>query len=170
MPEACAPCPGGFAPNTSRQQQIQALWRTAAQRWSEPPALDLGCLCFGREPSTSVEGQTINLPFDWELREQAARAAHLALHRRQPPWDDADPTPCPARVERALSAEADAHALELETRRALEVVTTRYAFEADYFALPKADRRRWLRDYFLAHPHGDGVIPGFASQYRARCR
>ncbi len=76
---------------------------------------------------------------------------------------------CEARVALALSREVDAHALELETRRALGVATTRYPFEAQYLATAPDQRRRWLYDYFMAHPDGDGTVPGFLSEYRARC-
>ena len=69
-----------------------------------------------------------------------------------------------------MAREADAHALELDTRRALRVTTARYPFESEYFATPPARRRDWLRDYFAAHPQGDGVVPGFVDQYRARCQ
>jgi hypothetical protein len=133
------------------------------------PALDLQCLCFGAGTSTSVEGQTINLPSDWDLREQTARAAHLALHRRQPPWPPRSDAPCEARIENALLREGEAHALELETRHALGLATVRYPFEADYFSAPPAQRGARLHDYFRAHPDGDGVVPGFVAQYRARC-
>jgi hypothetical protein len=166
----CAPCSAAFRSNAPLQAQIEAQWRTVAKKVTQPPGLDLRCLCFGTGPSTSIEGQTINLPADWDVREQTARAAHLALHRQQPPWPLESDATCAARVERALAAEIDAHALELETRSALGVATTRYPFEADYLAAPPAQRRRWLHDYLVAHPNGDGVIPGFVSQYRARCQ
>lgn len=117
-----------------------------------------------------MEGQNIYLPLDWDLREQTARAAHLAVHRSQPPWNDDVAASCDARVERALAREVDAHALELETRHALGVVNTRYPFESQYFATPLDRRRAWLGTYFLAHPDGDGAVPGFLSQYRARCQ
>jgi hypothetical protein len=165
----CAPCGGAARSNAALQAQIEAQWRAVAPKVGQP-TLDLECLCFGTGASTSVEGQHIYLPSDWELREQTARAAHLALHRHQPPWNPNDTAGCDARVEHALAREVDGHALELETRRTLEVPTTRYRFEKQYFATPSDQRRAWLRDYFLAHPDGDGVVPGFLSQYRARCQ
>jgi hypothetical protein len=169
-PEPCPPCPDAFRADAAVQAQIEAQWRGVARQLSAAPELELRCLCFGTGASTSIEGQNICLPADWERREQTARAAHLASHRREQPWTDHDDATCPVRVERALEREADAHALELETRRALGVAGTRYPFESDYFAKPPAQRHRWLHDYFAAHPTGDGVVPGFAASYRARCR
>lgn len=167
--DTCPPCRSAFRSNAALQAQIEAQWLDVAQDLSPKTALDLRCLCFGTGPSASVEGQTIDLPSDWEPREQTARAAHLAQHRQHPPWSPNSDAACEARVESAITLEADAHALELETRRALGVATTRYPFESGYFVTPPAQRRAWLHDYFVAHPEGDGVVPGFASQYRARC-
>lgn len=132
--------------------------------------LELECLCFGSGASVSIEGRTIQLPTEWDPREQTARAAHLAWHRVEPPWDEPSQAPCEARVARALAREVEAHALELDTRRALGVTSKRYPFEAAYFAAPAAERSDRLRDYFTAPPHGDGSVPDFAAQYRARCR
>jgi hypothetical protein len=168
-PEPCPPCPDAFRTDAAAQAQIEAQWRGVARQLSAPQ-LDLRCSCFGTGASTSIDGQNICLPSDWERREQTARAAHLASHRRQPPWTDHDAATCAVRVERALQRETDAHALELEARRALGVVRTRYPFESDYFATPPAQRHQWLHDYFVAHPTGDGVVPGFAASYQARCR
>jgi hypothetical protein len=166
---SCPPCGDGARRDAARQSQLGAQWRSVAHEIGGPPALDFQCLCFGPGTSTSVEAGSINVPSDWALPEQTARAVHLALHRQQPPWPPESGTHCDARVERALTSEVDAHALELDTRRALGVAGTRYLFESDYFAAAPAQRRAGLRDYFLAHPRGDGVIPGFVSQYRARC-
>jgi hypothetical protein len=169
-PEPCPPCPDAFRTDATVQAQIEAQWRGVARQLPATAQLDFRCMCFGTGPSTSVEGQNICLPADWEKREQTARAAHLASHRHQPPWTDHDDATCAVRVERALERETDAHALELETRRALGVVSTRYPFESDYFATPPAQRHRWLHDYLVAHPTGDGAVPGFAASYQARCR
>ena len=168
--ETCPPCSDAFRTDAAMQEQIEAQWQGVARRLPAAPKLDFRCMCFGTGASTSVEGQNIYLSADGDLREQTARAAHLASHRRQPPWTDRDDATCAVRVEHALEREADAHALELETRRALGVVGTRYPFESDYFATPPAQRHQWLLAYFVAHPTGDGVVPGFAASYRARCR
>jgi hypothetical protein len=168
--EACPPCTDAFRADGAVQAQIEAQWQGVARQLPAAPTLDFRCMCFGAGASTSVEGQNIYLSADWERREQTARAAHLASHRRQPPWTDHDDATCPVRVERALERETDGHALELETRHALGVFGTRYPFESDYFATPLAQRHQWLHDYFVAHPTGDGVVPGFAASYQARCR
>lgn len=167
---ACPPCDGAFRENPAQQAQIEAHWRGVAGQLGPQPKLDFRCLCFGAGASTSVEGQNIYLSSDWDLREQTARAAHLALHRSQPPWTEHSDAPCTARVDRALDREADAHVLELETKRALGVLSPRYPFESDYFATPPAQRHALLREYFVAHPTGDGTVPGFLASYQARCR
>jgi hypothetical protein len=141
-----------------------------------PPALrevvseiDLECLCFGAGPSIVVDGENAYLPSDWAPEEQAARGAHLGLHRKRPPWNAAPGLGCDARVERALELEAEAHALELDVREALLVRTPRYPFESQYFATPVPARRAWLRAHFRAHPERDGVVTRLVLEYRARC-
>lgn len=166
----CAPCRAPFTLDEQAAQEVRAEWARAQRRLGPRVAkLELSCLCFGDGLSVLTEGQNITLPVAWPRPEQAARAAHLALHRAEPPWTNAPGRPCDDRVRAALQAEADGHALELETRRALGVSTTRYAFEADFFEQPPARRVPFLFRYFVTHPQGDGVVPGFAKEYRARC-
>ncbi|HET9958823.1 MAG TPA: hypothetical protein VFQ61_30225, partial [Polyangiaceae bacterium] len=132
-------------------------------------SLDMSCLCFGAGDSTSVEGQNINLPSAWERREQAGRAAHLALHRAAPPFPPSR-TSCEVRVERAIQREVEAHLLEFDVRRVLGVTGFRYPFERDLDTMAREQRAEWLREYFLSHPEGEHGVPGFVSQYRKRCK
>lgn len=134
-----------------------------------PPALDLGCACFGSGPSAQWEGQNLYLPSGWSRQEQTARAVHLALHRARPVWSANPALDCDARVARAVDAETEAHALELELRRALRVDVRRFPFEVEYFTHAPNERRTWLRGYLMAHPDGDGVVPGFVALYAQRC-
>ena len=165
----CSPCSRGSRSDPKAQAEIHALWQTVARDiWKESP-LELTCVCFGVAPSASVEGRNIELVTSWERREQTARAAHLALHRKRPPWDARSRDACDARVARALELEAEAHGLELTVRQSLGVTTRRYPFEPEYWAVPAAQRRAWLLSYFTSHPEGDGAVPGFAAEYRARC-
>ena len=165
----CLPCSGGSHADPKAQAELTALWQGVAHEvWKESP-LELTCVCFGAGPSASVEGRNIELAASWERREQAARAAHLALHRKRPPWDARSHDACEERVARALELEAEAHELELAARQSLGVTTRRYPFEPEYWVVPAPQRRAWLLHYFTSHPDGDGVVPGFASQYRARC-
>ena len=165
----CLPCSRGAAVDTKAQAEVAALWQSVAHDVWKEDALDLSCMCFGSGPSASVEGRNIELTANWERREQAARAAHLALHRRRPAWDARSHDACETRVARALEFEAEAHELELATRQSLGVTTPRYPFEPEYWATPAPQRRAWLLNYFRSHPQGEGAVPGFASQYRARC-
>lgn len=169
VPDSCRPCSSGFQRNAKAHAELEALWHTIAPEVWKQGELDLSCVCFGSGASTSVEGQNIELSVEWEPRERAARAAHLALHRKLPPWTPRSPDACDARVERALEREVEAHLLELDTRRALGVTSQRYPFEPEYWKLPAPQRAAWLLSYFRANPEGDGIVPGFASQYRARC-
>lgn len=165
----CSPCSRGSHADPKAQAELTALWQSVAHDvWTES-ALDLSCVCFGAGPSASVEGRNIELVASWQRREQTARAAHLALHRKRPPWDARSHDSCETRVARALELEAEAHELELTVRQSLGVTTQRYPFEAEYWAAAAPLRRAWLLGYFRSHPEGDGVVPGFASQYRARC-
>lgn len=168
-PDACPPCAAASRSDLALQTRIEAQWQSVAPQLPPQPKLDFRCLCFGAGASISVEAKNIYLADDWELGEQTARAVHLASHRHQPPWLEHGDETCAARVDRALDREAEAHALELEVRRALGVTKARYPFEADYFAAPTSQRRQRLRDYFVAHPTGDGVVPGFAASYAQRC-
>jgi hypothetical protein len=165
----CLPCSSGSHADPKAQAELTALWQSVAHDVWRESALELSCVCFGTGPSASVEGRSIELTASWERREQAARAAHLALHRKRPPWDARSHDACEARVARALELEAEAHELELAARQSLGVTTQRYPFEPEYWAAPAPQRRAWLLGYFKSHPEGDGVVPGFASQYRARC-
>jgi len=164
---ACPPCRGGFVRDAPRATEIARQWRRVAS--PSYADLELRCLCFGPGPSTVVEGENLNLPVRAAVAEQTARAAHLALHRRDPPWDRAGNADCTRAVRLALEREVEAHALELETRRRLGAARPRYPFERAYFAQPRARRRQWLRELFEAHPTGDGVVPGLIEQYRRRC-
>lgn len=165
----CLPCSSGSHADVKAQAEISTLWQSVAKDvWEEDP-LALTCMCFGAGPSASVEGRNIELTASWERREQAARAAHLALHRKRPPWNARSHDTCETQVARALELEAEAHELELAARQSLGVTTQRYPFEPEYWATPAAGRRAWLLKYFTSHPEGDGVVPGFAAQYRARC-
>ena len=165
----CLPCSNGAHADPKAHAELEALWQSVAHDVWKESALELTCVCFGAGPSASVEGRSIELTASWERREQAARAAHLALHRKRPPWDARSQDTCEARVGRALALEAEAHELELAARQSLGVTTQRYPFEPEYWAAPAPQRRAWLLAYFRSHPEGDGVVPGFASQYRARC-
>lgn len=172
---ACAPCRAGFASDAAASREMALLWqRFEAEHQGADvvcglPALDLGCACFGSGPSAQWEGENLYLPSAWSRQEQTARAAHLALHRARPVWTAKPALDCDASVALAVDAEAEAHALELEVRRALRVDPLRYPFEAEYFEHAPEQRRSWLRGYFVAHPDGDGVVPGFAALYRQRC-
>jgi hypothetical protein len=167
---SCGPCRTGFAPNHSAQSQIAKTWQQIATRVGrQANDLDLRCLCFGSGDSLSIEGGALHLPAEWSPSEQTARAAHLALHQRQTPWAENSALSCEQRVERAVHGEAEAHALELDAREALQVATRRYPFEAEYVATAREQRVEWLYSYFLSHPRGDGVVPGFVLQYSSRC-
>ena len=164
VPRACLPCNRGAEVDAKAQAELTALWqRVAHDVWKEG-ALDLSCMCFASDVSASVEGRNIELTASWERREQAARAAHLALHRKRPPWDARSHDSCETRVARALELEAEAHELELAARQSLGVMTQRYPFEPEYWAVPAPQRRAWLLNYFRSHPEGDGTVPGFAAQ------
>lgn len=165
----CLPCSSGSHADPKAQAELTALWQSVARDVWREGELELTCVCFGAGPSASVEGRNIELVASWQRREQTARAAHLALHRERPPWDARSHDACETRVARALELEAEAHELELAVRQSLGVTTQRYPFEPEYWAAPAAGRRAWLLGYFARHPEGDGAVPGFASQYRARC-
>lgn len=170
--QACAPCREKSFRDEARAAKVASHWKRV------PPGLggimgelSPGCLCFGPGPSVLIEGENSVLPSDWTPEEQAARAAHFALHRRRPPWDAAAAgLDCDARVVRALELEADGYALELDVREALTVSTRRYPFEAEYFATPAPARREWLGTHFRADEPRDGVVAGLVVEYRARCR
>jgi hypothetical protein len=165
----CLPCSRDSQADPKAQAELTALWQSVARDVWKEGALELTCVCFGASPSVSVEGRNIELAASWERREQTARAAHLALHRKRPPWEARSHDACETRVARALELEAEAHELELAARQSLGVTRQRYPFEPEYWAAPAPQRRAWLLSYFRSHPEGDGVVPGFASQYRARC-
>lgn len=164
---SCPPCSAGFRADLAREAEIEATWHSVAADVAPSAPLSFRCSCFGRGTSTSIEGQSLQLPDTWSVREQTARAAHLAAHRVLPPWSASGS--CDERVKRALEREADAHALELDTRRALGVAMQRYPFESQYFAAPAGERRPVLLQYFMTHPEDGAEVPGFITRYRARC-
>ncbi|MGC4093164.1 MAG: hypothetical protein QM756_35805 [Polyangiaceae bacterium] len=157
-----------FVRDAGAEAELAVHWRVAARALGETRVLDLSCACFGDGESIGVEGRAIYLPSAWARPEQAARAAHLALHRAEPPWSNGE-GPCQARVEHAVQLEAAAHVLEVNARRALGVTGARYPFERELAQVPRAERVRWLRDYFWAHPQAEEGRLGIVPSYRQRC-
>lgn len=132
-------------------------------------------LCFAAigEPAITSDHMALldERPGDPEI---AARLGHLLLHAVEgPPLPDrVEPDQdCDELVRQALTAEARAHSLELELRRALQVTAPlrAYPFEADYWATPAPERVELIRRFFERHPNGAGDLPGFVRAYTRRC-
>ncbi|WP_236604107.1 hypothetical protein [Sandaracinus amylolyticus] len=128
-------------------------------------------ICFADSPSV-IDEQTHAVLLDRALAagEAAARLGHLLVHVRDgSPYRDGPD--CDVVVARALDAEARAHALELDLRRALSVTpdVLRYEFEPAYWAVPEHERIALVRAYLESHPDGAPGIDALASGYRARC-
>jgi hypothetical protein len=131
-------------------------------------------ICFVEIPVAAVttEGTFLLDPRTPDA-ESAARLGHLLLHQIEGGLniEGAPDRPCERVVDQAIWAEARAHALELELRRALGVTDPRrrFPFEDAFWAAPPEERVATLHHYFRAHPEGDSILPGFVSAYAARC-
>jgi len=154
----------------ARAHRVEALLRSTAEGRrlleSQPAPVPI-CFASG-DASALVNGGPALLDRAASDGENAARLGHLLLHatERMPFSGALDPRrPCAALVEEAVRAEARAHALELELRRALRVTAPRrrYDFEADYFATSPERRLELLADRLRAAPDG------LARAYAERC-
>ena len=171
--EPAPPCPVGALDLPARADAIRA--RLASR--PEGAALiasvrdHVGRICFSDGPSV-VDEETHAVVLDRALGEgeAAARLGHLLVHVRDgSPYRDGPD--CDVVVARALDAEARAHALELELRRALSVTpdVLRYELEDAFWAAPQSERVALVRVYLASHPDGAPGIDALASGYRDRC-
>jgi hypothetical protein len=131
------------------------------------------CHGHGIAPTITTEG-ALALDSAEQDAESAARLGHLLQHavHGAPLSKSFDPArSCSALVREAIDAEASAHALELELRRALGVMHPRRVlpFEPAYWAAPAGQRLDVLRSYFWRHPGGGAGLPGFVDAYSRRC-
>lgn len=168
------PCPEGALDLPARADAIVARLASVPEGAAliEATRPRLGRICFGRGPSV-LEERERHVVLDTALGpgEAAARLGHLLMHVRDgsPYAPGAD---CDAVVARALDAEARAHALELELRRALSAERGALSFgelEAAFWDAPASERVAGVRAYLEAHPDGAPGIDALASGYRARC-
>ena len=130
-------------------------------------------MCFAPEGPNAIDAD-LTLVLDRALSdgEAAARVGHLLVHVRDGlPYQADAPGDCDARVARALDREAEAHAVELDLRRALGVGGARliFPFEAAFHAAPSAERVALLRRWPEEHPDGAPGLDGLATGYRMRC-
>lgn len=169
------PCPEGALDLPARADAVVARLASVPEGAALIDATRerLGRVCFGRGPSV-LEERERHVVLDGALGpgEGAARLGHLLVHVRD--GSPYVPGPdCDVVVARALDAEARAHALELELRRALSVpAASALSFgelEPAFWAAPEAERVALVRAYLEAHPDGAPGIDGLASGYRARC-
>lgn len=169
------PCPEGALDLPARADAVVARLASVPEGAAliEETRSRLGRICFGRGPSV-LEERERHVVLDAALgeREAAARLGHLLshVHTGSPYQPGPD---CDAVVARALDAEARAHALELELRRALSVQQpSSLSFgelEPAFWAAPEDRRVAVVREYLEAHPEGAPGIDGLAAGYRARC-
>lgn len=165
-PRPLTVCGTGRA-DSARARRVEARLATTG-RGAELLAGSPVAICFaGAGDSALVEDGTLILDEAASDAENAARLGHLLLHAREglvlDPGSEA--TDCATRVQAALAAEVRAHALELELRRTLGVVSPRrrYAFEQRYWNAPAASRATLLGAALAAEP--EGIIRAYA----ARC-
>ncbi|AKF08403.1 hemophore-related protein [Sandaracinus amylolyticus] len=168
--EAPASCPEGAIERPARADAIRARLATVLEGASLL-RVHSGPICFADGPSV-IDERTHAVVLDRALGEgeAAARLGHLLVHVRDgSPYREGPH--CDVVVARALDAEARAHALELDLRRALSVApdVLRYELEPAYWAAPPDERVALVRAYLEAHPDGAPGIDALASAYRQRC-
>jgi hypothetical protein len=167
-------CPEGQRSDEDRTRRVRTLLAStpAGQRLLQRVRQPLR-ICYADGIATAIT-TTGALALDSAEgdAESAARLGHLLQHAVEgAPLTRGLDRPCPVLVEDAIRAEARAHALELELRRALGVTRPRrpLPFEAAYWAAPAASRLEQVRAYLWSHPSGGDGLPGLVDAYRQRC-
>ncbi|MCB9597970.1 MAG: hypothetical protein H6719_34960 [Sandaracinaceae bacterium] len=168
------PCPFGFVDNVGDAERIREQLRAVPEG-----AELLGALrrevrfCFGTiDVPVVTEGRLLVLDARASVPEQAARVGHLLHHVTEGmPFPDDVPADadCDAILETAIEREAEAYALEVRLRQAVDLDPDRYEFEP---AARRASGRaqvalveRYLREHPSGAPNMDPLIAG----YRQRC-
>jgi hypothetical protein len=166
-----SPCDAPFREDAAREERVRALLEGVEETRSL--ARTSAIFCFGvREISvvtTDAELMIDERPDDPEV---AARVAHLLEHVvRGYPMSDEPGGDCDERLETALDREASALALELRTRRALNVTAprTRFEFEQAYFEHTEPEATEIIDRWLHEHPAGGPGVEGLAIAYRERC-
>lgn len=170
------PCPPG---HRALPERAERMWRLLEGTLRDPElrhaiaARPRVCFRSAAESAITAGGLMVLDP-RVDDAENAARLGHLLLHRSQSSLRIAASArgwACADVVEAAIAAEAQAHALELELRRALGVTDPKrvFPFERAFWQTPAPEREAMLRAYFFAHPDGAPGVPGFVRAYRSRC-
>lgn len=168
------PCPHGLVESLGRAARVVAALRATDEgaRWLRRLGQTEVRLCFGAvDVPVVTEDRALLLDARTDDAECAARVGHLVAHvvegMPMPARIEAD-ADCPALVDRALVAEAEAYAVELRLRRALGLTEPRYEFEADFHASPQQGEATILA-YLRAHPEGGPGLDGLGAAYAQRC-
>jgi hypothetical protein len=153
------PCPAGLKLDSARAERVLTLLTSVeAGRGVHDRARAPFRLCFGPRDETAVTADgAVLLDTRVPEAESAARLGHLLLHfvdgvRPEPlPTPDPDVRSCESAVEESVAAEARAHALELELRKALGVThpARTFPFENEFWTTPPTGRDALLRARFL---------------------
>jgi hypothetical protein len=164
-------CDAPFREDAAREARVRDLLASVAE--TERLARARATFCFGvRDISVVTTDAELIIDGRPDDREVAARVAHLLHHVVDGyPMTDEPGGDCGERVETALDREASALALELRTRRALDVTDprTRFDFEESYFSLDEPEATESIDRYLHEHPTGGPGVEGLAIAYRERC-
>ncbi len=169
-------CPEGYTFSAEKSAAIlTALKLTGEGKRLLGRVDDTVQLCFGAPDTPSMLSSGVMLlKSGTETAEDAARVAHLLVHRVEGPPFDAPAIgsrACDDLVNVAIKKEARAFAMEIRVREALGVVTPLrvYGFEPEVYRKNDAERAAFIERFLLEHPVGSQNVVGYVRLYGKLC-